>query len=96
MSYGTPSLHVGKTLLARLREDGETLVLKIDPVNRSRLFELEPDTFFTTDHYRNYPVMLVNLLAVHADALPDLIEGAWRFVAPKRLLKVYPVRSPAP
>jgi hypothetical protein len=28
-SYGTPALKVGKKLLARLKEDGETLVLKL-------------------------------------------------------------------
>ncbi len=92
MSYGTPSLHVGKKLMARLREDGETLVLKVDPIHRASLFEREPDTFFTTDHYRGYPVMLVNLLAVRADALPALIEGAWRLVAPKRLRSAHPAR----
>jgi hypothetical protein len=33
-AYGGPSLHVGRKFLARLKEDGETLVLKIDPSRR--------------------------------------------------------------
>lgn len=85
-SYGTPSLHVGKKLMARLREDGETMVVKVDPADRARFFEREPDTFFTTDHYKDHPVMLVHLLAIHEDALRRVIEGAWRCVVPKRLL----------
>ncbi len=88
-AYGTPSLHVGRALLGRLREDGETLVLKIDPADRARLFAAEPDTFYTTDHYRDHPVMLVNLLAVRESALPALVEAAWRMVAPKRLAAAY-------
>lgn len=87
--YGTPSLHVGRALLARLREDGETLVLKVEPALREQLFASEPDTFYTTDHYRDYPVMLINLLAVRESALPALVEGAWRTVAPKRLLAAF-------
>ena len=31
-SYGTPCLRVAKSLIARLWEDGETLVLKVDPI----------------------------------------------------------------
>ena len=86
LAYGTPSLHVGRKLLGRLREDGETLVLKVDPVDRTRLFEGLPDTFYTTDHYRDHPVMLVNLPGLDAQTLPGLIAAAWRCVAPKRLL----------
>ena len=85
----TPSLHVGRALLGRLREDGETLVLKIDPADRTRLFAEEPDTFYITDHYRDHPVMLVNLLAVRESALPALVEGAWRTVVSKRLAAAY-------
>ena len=32
-SYGTPSLKVRKKLLTRLREDGETLVVRVDLAN---------------------------------------------------------------
>ena len=89
MSYGTPSLHVRGKFMARLKEDGETVVLKVDPADRARLFDAEPDTFYTTDHYRNYPVMLVDLLSVREAALPGLVEGAWRVVAGKRLLAAW-------
>ena len=89
MAYGTPSLHVGKTLLARLREDGETLVVKVDPADRAGYFSRAPDTFFITEHYHGHPVMLVHLHAIHEDTLRTLIEAAWRLVAPKRLLAAW-------
>jgi hypothetical protein len=54
-AYGGPSLHVGRKFLGRLREDGETLVLKVDPAKRPELLEKLPDAFFLTDHYRAYP-----------------------------------------
>jgi hypothetical protein len=88
-AYGGPSLHVGRKFLGRLKEDGETLVLKIDPTRRDALLESEPDAFFLTDHYRPYPYVLVNLLAVNRSALQPLVEHAWRMVASKRLIAAY-------
>jgi hypothetical protein len=88
-AYGGPSLHVGRKFLGRLKEDGETLVLKIDPLAREALLERAPDAFFLTDHYRAYPYVLVNLLAVNESVLEPLIEQAWRMVASKRAISAY-------
>ena len=88
-AYGGPSLHVGRKFLGRLREDGETLVLKIDPSRRDALLKNAPDAFFLTDHYRPYPYVLVNLLAVNRSALQPLVEHAWRMVASKRVIAAY-------
>jgi hypothetical protein len=89
-SYGTPCLRVGKTLIARLREDGETLVLKIDPMERDVLMEAEPDVFFTTDHYRGYPLVLVHMPKAALDHIEMLLRRAWFAAAPKRLTKHFP------
>src|SRR5437762_1842083 len=35
MSYGTAALRVGKSLFARQHQDGESLVIKIDPRQRA-------------------------------------------------------------
>lgn len=92
--YGTPALYVGRKLMARLWEDGETLVLKVDPARRAQLFETAPDTYFLTDHYRNYPVMLVNLLSIsHAD-LKAAVEGAWTQLASVRQRKARQAAKP--
>ena len=83
-SYGTPALKVHGKMLARLKEDGVTLVLRTDFVSRQILTQSDPDTFFFTDHYRDYPLVLVRLERLDASALPDLLERAWRQVAPKK------------
>jgi hypothetical protein len=88
-AYGGPSLHVGRKFLGRLREDGETFVLKIDAAERTRLMERDPDAFFLTDHYRPYPYVLVNLLVVQPNTLRKLIEEAWRTVASKRAISAF-------
>jgi hypothetical protein len=85
-SYGTPAFKVRKKFLSRLKEDGETLVIRIDFDERDILMAANPETFYITDHYRGYPAMLVRLATVDPDDLRELFEGAWRLVAPKRLV----------
>ncbi len=85
-SYGTAALKVRGKMLARLKEDGETLVLRADFVDRQILTQADPDTFYFTDHYRDYPLVLVRLAKLPKSALPDLVERAWRLVAPPALV----------
>jgi hypothetical protein len=89
-SYGTPSFKVKGKFLSRLKEDGETIVVKIDFDTRDMLMAAEPGTFYITDHYRGYPAVLVRLAAVRRDDLQNLLEEAWRQAAPKRLAAAYP------
>lgn len=92
-SYGTPAFKVKGKLIARLREDGDSLVVKIDFLKRDILINAEPETFYLTDHYRNYPWILVRLSQVRRDVLRDLLEQAWRLEAPQRLVKAYDKKS---
>ncbi len=84
-SYGTPALKVAGKLLARLREDGETLVVRVEADARDLLLQGDPETFFITDHYAGHPWVLVRLPRVERAELSALLEEAWRIVAPKRL-----------
>ena len=85
-SYGTPALKVRGKLLARLHQSGECLVLRADLLDREILLQSDPRVFFITDHYRDYPWILVRFASVDPGALPELIERAWRLVAPKSLV----------
>ncbi len=85
-SYGTPALFVRKKLLIRLRDEGDSLAVRCDPVSRDLLLRTDAAMYFLTDHYRNYPWILVQLADADAGALRDRIEDAWRLVAGKRLI----------
>jgi hypothetical protein len=76
-SYGTPAFSVKKKLFARLLEDGDTVVIKIDFEQREILMRGKPQTYFITDHYLNYPLMIVRLSKVSKAALRELLEDAW-------------------
>jgi hypothetical protein len=86
-SYGTPALKVAGKLIARLHQSMDCVVLRSDLLDREILMQSAPDAFFITDHYRDYPWILVRLGVVEKTALPDLIERAWRLVASKTLQK---------
>ena len=88
-AYGTPALRVARKFLARLKEDGETLVLKAGFDERDMLIETQPEAFFITDHYRGYPSVLIRLAKVHPPTLGHLFAQAWREAAPKRLLREF-------
>lgn len=85
IAHGTPAFRVKKKVMARLREDGETLAIKIEYGDREFRLQTQPDVFYITDHYLNSPMILIRLGQVEMDDLRDLLYGAWRFVAPKRL-----------
>jgi hypothetical protein len=89
LSYGTRSMKVGKVLMARLKEDGETLVVKMDLVSRDYILREQPDIFYLTDHYRDYPYVLVRLKQIDKARLRDILEDAWRLAAPKRLVATW-------
>ena len=88
-SYATPAFKVRGKLMLRLREDSETIVLKISWEDSERLLLIAPATFFMTEHYRGYRVVLVRLALLNPGQLPALLEHAWRDVAQKALLKKY-------
>ncbi len=85
MSYGTPGFKVKGRFLARLKEDGESLVLRIGFLEREALMTGAPDVFYITDHYLNYPAVLIRLPRIRKDLLARVLEEAWREVAPASL-----------
>jgi hypothetical protein len=56
------------------------------------LMQADPRAFYLTDHYVDWPMVLVNLAQVRWDAMPGLIEAAWRLVASKRRLAEWEAR----
>ncbi|MEC4589534.1 MULTISPECIES: MmcQ/YjbR family DNA-binding protein [Nitrospirillum] len=91
-SYGTPALKVRGKLLARLREDGDTLVVTgVDTDERALLMAIEPAVYHLTNHYVGWPIVLARLSAIpdqgSLDKVMGLLHRQWRAVAPKTLVR---------
>jgi hypothetical protein len=75
-SYGTPAWRHKGRLLARLHQDGESLMLKVGFEAREHLVRADPKTFFITEHYRNYPSVLARLDRLTSVDLRKLLARA--------------------
>jgi hypothetical protein len=83
--FGTPSVKAYGKFLSRWRTEAEGgLAIRCDFLDRQIMLQARPDVFFLTDHYRNYPAILVRIDKAPQGILADVVERAWRFVAPKR------------
>jgi hypothetical protein len=83
-SYGAPALKVKGKLFVRLREDLDSIVIKMPFDQREELMAADPQTFYITEHYREYEWILVRLSKVGEDALHELLQIAYRAASPRR------------
>jgi hypothetical protein len=80
---------VKKKFLARLREEDVLVLTPVDEVEQRFLMETQPQAFFTTDHYRDHPTILIRLSKVDRRQLQELLTQAWRAKAPATLVDAY-------
>jgi hypothetical protein len=89
-SYGTPALKVKGKFMARLRTEAEGwLAIRCEFLERDMLLAAAPQVFHLTDHYRNYPAILVDLDAISRGALEGIIENGWRMSASKKAIREF-------
>ena len=83
-SYGTPAWRHRRRFLARLHQDGESIVLNVGADARDHLMQADPETFFITAHYRGGTMVLARLDRLSRADLKKLLvraldrKGQWR------------------
>ena len=55
-------------------------MVRTDFDQRAELLAGDPDVYYITDHYEDYPAVLVRLPRITPDMLRDLLGMAYRFV----------------
>jgi hypothetical protein len=94
---GLPVLRVRGCFMAGLAShrsvEHGTLVVRCALEDRERFLEDAPDTYYVTDYYRPYPVVLVRLSQLDRDALHDLLSVSWRMAVEKARRPPRRVRS---
>ena len=85
---GAPVLKAHGVFMAGLAmhpsAEPDTLVVRAEFEEREGLLEDAPDTYYVTDYYRRYPVVLVRLSLLSRDVLRELLTGSWRMTLVKR------------
>ncbi len=93
-SYGKPSFFIAKKFFTRLRDEDDSIVWIVGSMDeRDHLLEIDPKTYFITEHYRDYPSVLVRTARINETMLKKMLERRWRAIAPKKLLKEYDVAA---
>ncbi len=87
-SYGYPSYKVAGKFFTRLREEDNSLVMIVGSIDeRDMLLQSDPSIFHITDHYKNYPDVLVRIAKIDEKSLRGMLERRWSTIAPKKLQK---------
>jgi len=87
-SYGRPAFFIEKKFFTRLRAEDNSVVMRVGGIEqRDMMLELDPGTYFITDHYKDYPAVLVRLARITPAELKAMLERRWREIAPKKLLR---------
>ena len=70
-------------LATHVSAEPDSLVVRVGFEEREYLLEDAPDTYYLTDYYRSYPLVLVRLSRVGEDALRDLLSVSRRLTVAK-------------
>ena len=88
VAYGKPAFKAFGKFLTRVRQEDSSIVLVgVEFDEREMLMEAEPDIFFVTPHYKDYPSVLARLATVDPGTVKSFLERRWRQCAPKKVLK---------
>jgi len=90
--FGKPAVFVAEKFLTRVHTKEEAMVLAVGSMEmRDVMLEAEPQLFYITDHYKNFPYLLARLSRLDKATLKDLlnarllqIESKARRSAPRR------------
>ncbi len=86
--YRTPALNVRGRYFVRLKEDGESVVFRLESLEEQEfLAASRGDVYYLTEHYRGYCAILARLAVLPVSECRQRLETAWRVVAPKALVK---------
>src|ERR1700730_2838199 len=83
---------VRKKLLGRLKEAGDSMVMpSVPPDERDMLVESQPKVFYFTDHYKDYPMVLIRLSKAKRASVEPLLRRQWRTLASKAAVREFDI-----
>ncbi|ESQ80515.1 MmcQ/YjbR family DNA-binding protein [Asticcacaulis sp. YBE204] len=92
MSWDARSFKVNKKVMFFWNPTHDCPVFKVPYEERDFLLEVDPETFFTTDHHKPWPLILARPDKVDIDWVKANIERVWRAQVKKTTLKAWDAR----
>jgi len=87
---GRVKFRIGRIVYLAFSRDGTVMGFAFPKAWRASLVEAEPDKFsFPDESDMRYHWAHVRLEAIDADEMRDLVEDAWAFCVPRRVVEEY-------
>ena len=76
LSYGSPAIFIAKKFFTRLRSQDDSIVWIVGSIDeRDHMLEMDPKTYFITDHYKKFPYLLARLSKLDKTTLKELLSA---------------------
>lgn len=75
--YGTPCPKVNKKAFVSPGREPDSFHVMSPHEEKAVLLDTDPDTFWQTDHYRNWPGLLVRFGSADPERVRNVIRRAW-------------------
>ena len=92
-TWGEATFRVRDKIFVMLSPSGETAGVKTSPDEQQALVHAEPETFAVAPYTGRFGWVTVRLATVDPEHMRELVTGAWRRTAPKRLAATYDPQS---
>ena len=74
--FREPSIFIHDRFLAKTHKKEDAVTLQVGSMEmRDMMLEAEPELFYITDHYRNFPFVLIRLSALTKTVLKEILVG---------------------
>jgi hypothetical protein len=79
-AWGYPAFRASGKIFLCFRKDLDAVSIRVPFDQRDEMIEASPETYFTTEHYENYPWVLVHIKMLDPSILLDLVRIGWKTV----------------
>jgi len=74
--FRKPAVFLHDQFLTKVHDKEEAMTLRVSSMEmRDMMLEAEPELFYITDHYRNFPFVLARLSALTPKTLKEILAG---------------------
>ena len=74
--FRKPAVFLHDQFLTKVHDKEEAMTLRVSSMEmRDMMLEAEPELFYITDHYRNFPFVLARLSALTPKILKEILIG---------------------
>src|ERR1700759_2388069 len=74
--FRKPAVFLHDQFLTKVHDKEEAMTLRVSSMEmRDMMLEAEPEIFYITDHYRNFPFVLARLSALTPKILKEILIG---------------------